>query len=59
MQILKRYEQRGVIEIVPWNSLVVEGDAPWSDPNKEVAWRNQETAMNECLFKYKVSHRNP
>uniref|UniRef100_A0A0M3HIE8 Glycosyltransferase family 92 protein n=1 Tax=Ascaris lumbricoides TaxID=6252 RepID=A0A0M3HIE8_ASCLU len=54
MQILQKYEKYGYIELVPWTMLIKEDRDNEIDPNSEMSWRNQETAMNECLFKYKV-----
>uniref|UniRef100_A0A914R736 Glycosyltransferase family 92 protein n=1 Tax=Parascaris equorum TaxID=6256 RepID=A0A914R736_PAREQ len=55
MRILQQYEKHGYIELVPWTMLTKEDRDDRIDPNSEMSWRNQETAMNECLFKYKES----
>uniref|UniRef100_A0A183V015 Glycosyltransferase family 92 protein n=1 Tax=Toxocara canis TaxID=6265 RepID=A0A183V015_TOXCA len=55
MRILQKYEEHGSVELIPWTMLLYDGPLDGDDPNRELSWRNQETAMNECFFRYKES----
>ncbi|VDN54248.1 unnamed protein product [Dracunculus medinensis] len=55
MAILKIYEAQKVVSIEPWSKINFDKLNIAYDPNLELNWRNQESAMCDCLLKYKES----
>lgn len=54
--LLRIYEDQGYVKIEPWARIDFGEDLSVGyDPNAELNWRNQESALCDCLLNYKVS----
>ncbi|KHN86575.1 UPF0392 protein F59C6.8 [Toxocara canis] len=54
--LLRIYEARSYVKIGPWAKVDRGGDLSISyDPNTELNWTNQESALCDCLLSYKDS----
>ncbi|VDM38799.1 unnamed protein product [Toxocara canis] len=52
--LLRIYEARSYVKIGPWAKVDRGGDLSISyDPNTELNWTNQESALCDCLLSYK------